>query len=279
MLCCGACTLARYVLQSFRRYSFVFPGSGLVFFTVCFSARLCPAVFRKYCFHWYAGCVFLSRRFRVLRLVFIFALAVFVPPKLTARFPAAIFSGGSCKLSRARLLAGAPALLSALISCGFVPLFGCFVPQQVPAQLFYGSWRYLNRFFVLKTLLFARLQNFRRCSFVFPEALRSFAGLFPRFLQALFRFRLRFFWRFLRFLRFFAGSSSAVRLFFLASAVFLPPKLTALALAVISSRFFCPLLRARLLAGPASTFRPRFCSSCAVFRSFFRQNSRRAFPL
>lgn len=190
-----------------------------------------------------------------------------------------VFCGSKCKLFRAQLLAGAPALPSALISCICVPLFGSFVPQQVSARLFRGSWRYLIRFFVLKTPLPARLQNFRRCSFVFPEALRSFAGLFPRFFRLFFRFRMRFFWRFLRFLRFFAGSSSAVRLFFLASAVFLPPKLTALALAVISSRFFCPLLRARLLAGPALMFRPRFCSSRAVFCSFFRQNSRRAFPL
>lgn len=214
-----------------------------------------------------------------MRLVFIFALAVFVCSKLARCIRLFVFCSSKCKLSRARLLAGAPALLSALISCGFVPLFGCFVPQQVPAQLFYSPWWYLNRFFVLKTLLFARLQNFRRCSFVFPEALRSFTRLFPHFLQVLFRFRLRFFWRFLRFPRFSAGSSSAVWLFFFASAVFPSPKLTALALAVISSRFFCPLLRARLLAGPALTFRPRFCSSRAVLCPRSRQNSRRAFPL
>jgi hypothetical protein len=198
-----------------------------------------------------------------LRLVFIFALAVFVPPKLTARFPAAIFFGGSCKLFRARLLAGAPALLSALVSCVFVPLFGCFVLQQVPAQLFYGPRRYLHRFFVLKTLLFARLQNFRRCSFVFPEALRSFTGLFPRFLQVLFWFRLRFFWRFLWFPRFSAGSSSAVRLFFLASAVFIPPKLTARFSAAIFSGGSCFLFRALSLAAA-----PALVALCAVVSAF-----------
>lgn len=214
-----------------------------------------------------------------MRLVFIFALAVFVCSKLARCIRLFVFCSSKCKLSRAWLLAGAPALLSALISCGFVPLFGCFVPQQVPAQLFYSPWPYLNRFFVLKTLLFARLQNFRRCSFVFPEALRNFAKLSSCFFRSVFLLRLQFFWRFLRFPRFSAGSSSAVRLFFLASAVFIPPKLTALALAVISSRFFCPLLSARLLAGSALTFRPCFCSSCAVFCPLFRQNSRRVFPL
>lgn len=261
--CCGACTLARYVLQSFRRYSFVFPEAGLVFFAVCFPARLYPAVFRKYCFRWYAGCVFRFRRFRVLRLVFIFALAVFVCSKLARCIRLFVFCSSKCKLFRARLLAGAPALLSALISCGFVPLFGCFVPQQVPAQLFYGSWRYLNRFFVLKTLLFARLQNFRRYTFIFPEALRSFTGLFPRFLQVLFRFRLRFFWRFLRFPRFSAGSSSAVRLFFRDSAVFIPPKLTARFSAAIFSGGSCFLFRALPLAAA-----PALVALCAVVSAF-----------
>ena len=263
VLCCGACTLARYVLQSFRRYSFVFPATGLVFFAVCFPARLYPAVFRKYCFRWYAGCVFRFRRIRVLRLVFIFALAVFVCSKLARCIRLFVFCSSKCKLSRARLLAGAPALLSALISCGFVPLFGCFVPQQVPAQLFYSPWRYLNRFFVLKTLLFARLQNFRRCSFVFPEALRNFAKLSSCFFRSVFLLRLRFFWRFLWSPRFSAGSSSAVWLLFLASAVFIPPKLTARFPAAIFSGGSCFLFRALPLAAA-----PALVALCAVVSAF-----------